>query len=287
MNPGVSVHLDQIQSVFREVQEKSAASSDAGELVSLLNHYPEALRPVAWEAASMQIALRDLEQNDELKFWKETLLGHPSSYAVTFHMGLGWALAQLQRDPSDIIQTLEPMLRYRVADGYGYYEGLFRKRKSIMSLERPDFMDPYASRAYDQGLGRSIWLHSKGDTEMIAKMTAVFDPSRLPDLWRGIGIACTFVGGADNALLTRLWEMAAQFQPQLGAAAVMVAFSQHSAGYFTSYLNDSCQAWLKQNPINLVTDFVSKDNSASNAYAVWVEWLEEQFDKQNRNYSKS
>ena len=123
--------MEIIQSIFREVQESFSEKTK-------LNNYEIEFRGIAYEAASMNIAGIDVKTYNELKDWYKFLDENGTLQATQIHVGLGWAIAQKEIITSTILPNLEPMMRYRVLDGYGYYEGIFRKRKSILSLQEPE-----------------------------------------------------------------------------------------------------------------------------------------------------
>ena len=88
--------------------------------------------------------------------------------------------------------------------------------------------------AYDEGIGRSIWYICKGDETKVSEMIQQFSLDRHSDLWRGIGIACSFVGGFEEATLKALLASAGKHSVQLGIGAAMVAESCIEADCLTN-----------------------------------------------------
>ncbi|MBL0272347.1 MAG: DUF1702 family protein [Chitinophagaceae bacterium] len=77
----------------------------------------------------------------------------------------------------------------------GYYAGLFKGRRTIKNQLVPDGIGAQELQGFDQGLGRRLWYNARGEVKEVARLIQTFTSTRHPDLWRGIGIACGYVGG--------------------------------------------------------------------------------------------
>lgn len=202
----------------REVAEREGLSAMLSEHLAQADDY---FRSVAFEGAAMGLALRDVA------VWREFLADEGANHAVQVHIGLGWALAERQQP---IPEDGDWPDRDSVLDGYGYYHGLFRRRLSIRTQGIPDGLTDAQLPAFDRGLGRSIWYISKGDVELLKRMTDAFTESRQPNLWRGIGIAVAFVGGCDEGLLRQIACASSAYRPQLLQGATRALRSRTLAG---------------------------------------------------------
>lgn len=238
----VAQKMQRIQGIFREVQDGFSETSSLTNLFIQLDEYETEFRSVAYESASMCIALSDLKEDSELKKWKVFLKESAGKHDTQIHIGLGWALAQQSLVPESVLPLLEPMMRYRVLDGYGYYDGFFRKRKSIIAQQKPDFDEAVASRAYDQGLGRSIWYLSQGELEAAQRILDGFPAERQTDLWRGFGIAVGYVGGLNESSLKEILSASGKFKPQLAAGVAMSILSRQVAGFLPQGIEPMCKA---------------------------------------------
>jgi len=280
-NSSVLQKMELIQSIFREVQDSFDENKSVGKLVASLDGYNVEFRSIAYESASMCIAIDDYEKYNELKFWFSFLNQNQEKHATQIHIGLGWALAQKEINPEPLLKKFEPMMRYRVLDGYGYYEGIFRRRKSILNQQKPDFIDKTAASAYDQGLGRSIWYLNNGDITLAKNMIQKFPAERHADFWRGLGIAITYVGGCDEKYLQEIFTAAENYQPNLAAGAMMGFVSRHYAGLDTEgsilaaevLTHQSKDHILKLNE-QLRTDL---DVQNVNTYRMWIDGMELHF----------
>lgn len=264
-------NMDTIKSMFQQVQHIEITNENLPEVFAKLDTSDAVFRSIAYEAAAMNAALKDLEQGSELNFWIHFATSKEATPHLTqIHVGLGWALAQQQVDPTPYLAELSPMLRYRVLDGYGYYEGMFRRRKSIVAKQAPGFLGGTALSAYYQGLGRSMWYINNGDVEATANMLESIGGDNQEDLWRGLGIAVSYVGGFDETVLQAIYNKAGNYRDELLTGAVLVAISRTTAGNVVSDTELLCNTWLKQSVNQIVTRYKPTNNNADNAYAKWL-----------------
>jgi len=173
------------------------------------------------------------------------------------------------------------LMQCRVMDGYGYYEGIFRKRKAIGEKMISEQFEDKFLHGYDMGLGRSIWYICKADCEKIAEMVASFPSSRQRDLWRGIGAACSYVGGFDEGLLNQLFVASSIHSTQLAIGASLVARSRTEAGSYTRYVDMACRVWCKcssEDAYNItVKTEPSPVNKIKDPCDAWIKNIEEVF----------
>jgi hypothetical protein len=225
----IAQKMELIQSIFMNVQEKNLVEFSLSKQTEYLHSFDVEFRGIAYEAASMNTALSDAKTDKKQSRWLAFLNECGNEYAIQIHVGLGWALAQEHQSVVPFTSALAPMLRYRVLDGYGYYEGIFRKRKSIISKQKFETEDYTAAAAYDQGLGRSIWYSTKGNIDIAKSTIATFPADRQKDLWRGLGIAITYVGGCNTDYLKKITDNATGFTADLATGAAMTLVSRNIA----------------------------------------------------------
>src|SRR4029078_8905450 len=113
--------MEYIQKVFLGIQECMQKDQKLEDLISFLDQEPPEFRSVAYESASMEIALQELTCGKELSNWKKFY--QLSARAHTFHMyiGLGWAFAKTEIFPTPYLESLHPVMNWMVFDGMGYY----------------------------------------------------------------------------------------------------------------------------------------------------------------------
>lgn len=275
----IAQKMENIQSIFREVQEKDFVDFSISEIAEYLNNFDSEFRSIAYESASMNLALRDLKRDGKLGLWFYLLREIGAQHAIQIHVGLGWALAQEQLNPETYLNELQPMLRYRVLDGYGYYEGTFRRRKSIINQQAIETEDATALSSYYQGLGRSMWYIAKGEIAVAKRMIESFPVDKQNDLWRGLGIAITYVGGCSETYIQHILDEAFNFQRDLATGAAMTLISRNNADSVTPDTELTCKVFCNQsNDEILATDATIKltiDTDANDAFALWMKRLED------------
>lgn len=274
-------NLEAVQDTFQKGFDFASAEPAGHSLKQKLDTLNEQYLSIAYEGASMAIALQCLGRGGNLQPWFSFFNASALPHAIQYHIGLGWALAQQQIELSPFLPKLSTVERFRALDGYGYYEAIFRTRRSVHGLQHPEGMDWADLSAYYQGLGRGIWYLNAGEIEIARAMIDKFPAQLRADLWRGIGIACSYAGGCDEAELEKISALSGVYSPNLAAGAVMVAICRDSAGFMFDDTNLACQTWCKQNAAELVLNHkhngihINIDNSID--YFKWIEGIELSF----------
>jgi enediyne biosynthesis protein E3 len=199
-------------------------------LVPRLNTIEIGLRGYAYEGAAMGITGLDcvLPWQQRLKAY---MAGPGAPHIYMVHIGAGEALARLRRKPEPFIARLENrVLCWLVMDGYGFHEGFFSRRRYIDEQAVPTHLSAYARRIFDQGLGRSTWFSSGANVDRIAATIATFPAARQADMWVGVGVASTYVGGANRVALQALQKAAGPYRSQMAVGTAFVAKGRQLAG---------------------------------------------------------
>jgi hypothetical protein len=260
--------IESIQSIFLETQLFYATHNDIPGLISYVEKYPVEFRSIAYESASMAIALKDLVQHDELIGWLHYVNGPAKLHQAQVYVGLGWTIAKLQLPFLPVVEKIETAYHFRVADGCGYYDGSFRQRQAVLSLQLPAYLPLAALCMYDQGIGRSLWYSCRADIDKIKNKIEGFPAERQAALWRGMGIAVAYVGGCDNAYLESLWQHAGANRIQLANGAALAARSRRMANTMTSDTDHCSRFWF-----TLGADISGYTNE--DAYDNWINQIEE------------
>lgn len=220
-----------------------AALADKGPLALAadLDAVSLALRGFAYEGASMALAILD-----QIAPWKRGRIqslaagpGLPHIYMV--HVGVGWAMARLQIRLERRLGELDPLLRWLALDGFGFHEGYFHWRRYQDGKSMPRKLRGYQLRAFDQGLGRSLWFLGGADSEQVVRLLAAFPTSRHADLWSGIGLACAYAGGADPSHVSSLREASGKYFPHLAQGVVFAAKTRERAGNIVPHTELACR----------------------------------------------
>jgi hypothetical protein len=260
--------IERIRSIFLNTQLFYAKQNDMEVLLQYLKNTEPVFRSIAYESASMAIAIKELENNQELNTWLFFSKGPALPHRAQVYVGLGWAIAKLNLSFSSVVEKIETRLYYRVADGCGYYDGSFRQRQAVINQQLPVYLPEIAMPAYDQGVGRSLWYTSNADINKIRSKVDSFSASRHAGLWRGIGIAVAYVGGCDENTLKTLLEYAATNRIQLACGAALATRSRIEANTVTTDTDRCSRLWYE-----LTTNKASLDPAAIENEEVYFNWI--------------
>jgi uncharacterized protein DUF1702 len=234
-------HLEKVVLSALAGYHATLESSKFEALVPKLDTIELEFRGYAYEGAAMGLTGLDC-----FLPWKQRLQtymdgpGSPHIYMV--HIGAGEALARLRRKPDPFIARLKDrVLCWLVMDGYGFHEGFFARQRYVEEQVIPTHLSPYARHIFDQGLGRSIWFTTGANIERIATTIATFPQERQADLWLGIGVGCTYVGGLERAAIEALRRTAGPYRPQLAVGAAFVAKGRQRAGNLAAHTELACE----------------------------------------------
>jgi len=199
-------------------------------------------RGFAYEGAAMGLRLLD-----DLDPWRgdrlsDFLAGPGSPHLYMMYVGAGWATARLRRRVDRALCRFDPLLRWLIVDGYGFHQGYFRPRRWVDGLGAPSQLSGYARRAFDQGLGRSLWFVEGADVGGVAATIAQFPRSRRADLWGGVGLACAYAGGATDQKIRTLRTESGADHPCLAQGAAFAAKARARAGNPAAHTESACLA---------------------------------------------
>ncbi|HVU69236.1 MAG TPA: DUF1702 family protein [Ktedonobacteraceae bacterium] len=211
-------------------------------LVPRLNSVDEEFRGVAYEGSGMGLMLLD-----SLGPWKKRLQtfidGPGAAYDWLLYIGAGLVLPRVPTHPDRFLARLDPFLRWFVMDGYGFYEGFFSSTRSIKKQIIPARVTGYGRRAFDHGLGRSIWFSTGANVERIVSTIGLFPQSRQADLWGGIGLACAYAACVvDREAIRVLRKAAGPHGAAMAAGAAVAATYRMQTGGVAEQTDLSCDA---------------------------------------------
>jgi len=227
--------LEGICDVFLSGYHASLETSQTAALSARLEAQADETRGFAYEGAAMGLALRDWLTPWRRERVTEFLKGPAGAHAYMVHVGAGWVLARAPVNVDRFLSRFDPLLRWLVVDGYGFHEGFFNWQRYRNGAGLPARLKNYARRAFDQGLGRSLWFVEGAEVGRIPDAIEGLTEHSRPDLWSGVGLAAVYAGEASVESLQRLGESAGECQAQLAQGAVFAAKARHRAGNATEY----------------------------------------------------
>ncbi|MFI6044688.1 DUF1702 family protein [Nocardia sp. NPDC051321] len=273
--------LRQVVRTVAECCQLSLLHSRPSALIPRLDAYPDELRGFAYEGAGVGLAALDYWFR-----WKQRtrdfVAGPAGSYEYAIYLGAGMGLARMGRDPEPFRRRLRDEFSWVVLDGYGFHEGFFAYRHHVQERAVPRHLSGYGLRAFDHGLGRSIWFAAGADVKRVVTIIGAFPEHRRGDLWAGIGLACGYTGGVERATIESLRERAGSYRPRLAEGAVVAARARHQVGNPAPHNEIACSvlcgidsAQAAEIAADALTDLPTDD--VEPAYEIWRERLRGQF----------
>jgi len=154
------------------------------------------------------------------------------------YIGAGWAAARLpwlRHGIEDRLEALDRLLGWLVLNGYGFHQGYFQR-----ASENNPKLTHRGRRAFDEGLGRSLWFSECGDVDRIGSTIGALPARRHADLWSGVGLAATYAGVLPKADLIRLRSTAGIFAKDVSQGCAFAAKARERAGNITEYTEIAC-----------------------------------------------
>jgi hypothetical protein len=271
----ITSRMEIIRNGFQHGKAAASETKDPDQLMKILAEDHSEFRSVVYEGASMELALQGFADGS-MQRWK-LFLENTKEHSAQIFIGLGWAIAQEKITELSFTNDLDQNMMFRSWDGSGYFDAVFRQRQTIKNQNRLEYIPEKNYHEYDQGMGRSLWYIVKGEALKLPEMIALFDESRHPDLWRGIGIACSYVGGFDETILKSLSSLAGKHHKQLGVGAAMVAKSRILANCFTDDIETACNYWCGKKAIEAMNVLVKVENENGNSFEKLLDFVLEAF----------
>lgn len=277
--------LERIGETFLAGYHAALSASDAHVLARHLNGVPPEFRGFAFEGAAMAFALLDRLTPWNRHRWRAFTDGAGAVHVYMTHVGVGWALARLPRVGPAMARPpvrLDPLLGWLAFDGYGFHEGYFHWDRYVGTRHASAPLQGYARRAFDQGLGRSLWFVDGADVRRIPATIEALPPARHQDLWSGVGLACTYAGGADEAAIKVLSTAAGAHRSQLAQGAAFATTARIRAGNLVSHTAAACEILCGISPqttahlVDRACEELPADGSEP-AYEVWRRRIQSHF----------
>ncbi len=272
-------NTEKIKAVFLETQLFYATHDDMPALIEYLESTEKEFSSIAYESASMSIALKDFEADTFPHNWLLFANGAAAAHQAQVYVGLGWAIAKFNFPFLTAVKEIDAQFYFRIADGCGYYDGSFKRRQTVINKQLPAYLPAAALPMYDQGIGRSIWYTEKTDIHKIHSTIETFAANRHADLCRGVGIAVAYVGGCDDDDLKTLFQYAAANGFQLACGAALAARSRTIANTMTADTNRCSRLWYAltatEEPAIAFVNTNTTGASNEEIYCDWINKIEE------------
>ncbi|MCA9186647.1 MAG: DUF1702 family protein [Pirellulaceae bacterium] len=243
--PRTRAHLENVGAHFLIGYHMALHNPRQVDVKSLDNIVP-LFRGFAYEGAAMALAVHDGLTFNGRRFWEVFSASHGDDHIYMMHVGAGWAMARipwLRWRMTWYLSHFDDLLRWLLVDGYGFHQGYFHPQRYLYAMrhDRAIGARGYQARAFDQGLGRSLWFVTCANPRRISAIIGNMAQERHADLWSGVGLAATYAGGVSAEILDELREIAGTQAIHLAQGAVFAAAARHRAGNVVPYTFDACR----------------------------------------------
>lgn len=235
------LRLEQIGITFLSGYHAALEETGFDSLARRLENVEADFRGFAYEGTAMGLALLDCFTPWRRDRWSTFTARFADPHIYMMHVGLGWALARLRRTVTPHLTRLDPLLCWLAVDGYGFHEGYFSWPRYVERQAIPTQLNGYERRAFDQGLGRSMWFVKGANVAAVANAIDAFPPERRGDLWSGVGLACAYAGGCSRAAIESLRTAADEHFPALAQGVAFAAKTRQRAANLNSHTESVCR----------------------------------------------
>ncbi|MBV7331273.1 DUF1702 family protein [Chloroflexi bacterium TSY] len=214
---------------------------DPDHLWQRIQRVEDEFRDFAIEGVGTGYATLDLvTSGDHLNRW---LNGPAAAYLDIVYIGVGIALARQQVPLEPYIAELDPIMRWKIVDGYGFTFGMFNWEEGIDKLHFPSYLSEEARHAYYQGLGRSLWMACCGEGSDIAKIISRFPLMYHGDIWSGAAYCSTMTGGVERESLEQFRTLGQHHLPAIAQGAAFATQTRGCSGSFLPWNELACQVY--------------------------------------------
>jgi hypothetical protein len=236
-------HFEMIGKKFLKGYNASLSLKSNDDLCNRLNLEDKEHLGFLYEGASMAKTILD-EISIIKKNRLRSLMSHSdgNKHIYMLHVGAGWAFARLPVSIEKKIQRFDPVLRWLIIDGYGFHQAYFKTKKYVDQMQLPGKLkNSYSIKVFYQGVGRCLWFVDCATPERIAQRIIRFPDEFQPDLWSGVGLACTYACGAGETELIQLKKLAGPYLPNFAQGAVFAAKARQRAAIITDDNELACK----------------------------------------------
>ncbi len=269
-------NIEAIGAAFLHGYHVALGSDSIAATIASLETTDAPFRGFRYEGAAMVLYLLDRLLPGKRDRFDTFIADRGADHIYMAYVGAGWAHARLPFGLGGALARRDPLLRWLMLDGYGFHQGFFHWRTAVEGSQHvPWRVRGYARRAFDQGLGRSLWFVDGHEPDRVAATIATFASSRHADLWAGAGLAATYAGGVPAVSLQRLAVCAGPYRDWLAQGSAFAAAARQRAGNVVPHTDDACRAFCGRD-VQTVAGLVESvrlelpaDDAKQPAYEIW------------------
>lgn len=230
--------LEKAAVTFLRGYNRAARARTLDELHDRLDDVEPEYRGFAYEGAAMHLAVADLARAGRTRYTEALSTGRGDGYTYLVNVGAGWPLAWTRRPRVPRLPET-PLVRWLAVDGAGFGAAFFGGERALQRICRATHSSVWRTRV--AGAGRALWFQQAADIEGVCRVIGQQPAPARPDLWAGIGLACTYAGATDAAGLTELRAATGPHLAWLQQGVVFGAAARARAGVTPSHTHDACQ----------------------------------------------
>lgn len=287
--------IETVGRTFLTAYSYAAEARAVSDAEDRLEGLPRSFRGFGYEGAAMGCAVLDALPLTSGRRVLDLLAGRGDAHVYMAYIGVGWAMARVPRFRWSRLHLPDPLLRWLALDGYGFHQAYFHTRRYVAErylepvLPAP-FDSDYAQRAIDQGIGRALWFVAGTEAQRAADLVDTYPASRRGDLYSGVGLAATYLGGADEDELRRLADRAGPHRPDVAQGSSFAAEARVRAGLVVPHTSVATHVFcgLDAEAAALVSRSARPDPTATGpggvpAFEVWRRRIADEFVSHGRS----
>lgn len=231
--------LERIGRTFIAGYNAALGADRLEQIARFISEIPAQLRGFAAEGAAMGTAVSDALPFRTALF-PEILALLDRDFTYLAHVGAGWALARVPWRKRQILKRLDPLHRWLAFDGLGFHDCYFYPRKVLNGWRRERGI--YATRAYDQGVGRALWFVGGGSAVRGAREIWRLAGQRHGDLFSGLGLAMAYAGPATREDIQDLLELSGREHCHVAQGLAFACEARARAGHIPAHTHAAAHA---------------------------------------------
>jgi hypothetical protein len=264
--------LEEVGRSFLRGYHNALSAKTAQALIKMNDTLDPLFRGFAHEGSAMALTLLDVLSIGGHRC--EAQINTNPQYRHLMYVGVGWAWARLKKRPAAPAKWADPLLGWLSYDGFGFHEGYFHPQNAFEKQQRVTFVSPQATRAFDQGLGRSLWFVKGMDPQLIRDAIARMHVSRHGDLWSGVALAAAYAGSVEKTELEALRNHASAFRREVAQGAAFAAKARVSGNCVPEHTELACQVLcgVGAQEAAEVTDLAQQELNFGVAATPYLDW---------------
>ena len=181
-------------------------------------------------------------------------------------IGLGYGAATSQLGLPPMVRDTDEYWIWMALDAYGFNRGFLKWNETIARKEFSLNLPQQAQHAFDQGLGRSLWVGTGARIASIATLIQEFSPERRADLWSGAALMMGYWGAMSEKELKLALKMSGNHAGNLRQGIALAALLRSTSGTVPDHTSGASEIICNMHVnelVNLSAQLASQSNPNS------------------------